>query len=196
MLGGSIDADLSAAHGAAVVGGAADRIIAAAALAHRYPNARIIFTGGSANLVSNDAKEADYAAPLFESLGISRDAPDDGAALAQHPGKRRILQGAGRARNRASDGCWSLRPFTCRARSACSARPDLTSRPIRWTGGSAAARIFSFSRSMERRAGARRPAVREWIGLIAYWATGKIDELLPGPAAEVEAAVATLKQSG
>jgi hypothetical protein len=24
-------------------------------------------------------------------------------------------------------------------------------------------------------------AVREWIGLIAYWATGKIDALLPGP---------------
>ena len=24
-------------------------------------------------------------------------------------------------------------------------------------------------------------AVREWIGLIAYWATGKIDELFPGP---------------
>jgi hypothetical protein len=24
-------------------------------------------------------------------------------------------------------------------------------------------------------------AVREWIGLIAYWATGKIDVLLPGP---------------
>jgi hypothetical protein len=23
--------------------------------------------------------------------------------------------------------------------------------------------------------------VREWIGLAAYWATGKIDTLLPGP---------------
>ena len=57
----SIDADLSAAHGTPVVRGAADRIIAAAALAHRYPNARVVFSGGSANLVSNDAKEADFA---------------------------------------------------------------------------------------------------------------------------------------
>jgi len=24
-------------------------------------------------------------------------------------------------------------------------------------------------------------AVREWMGLTAYWATGKIDSLLPGP---------------
>ena len=48
VLGGSIDPDLSAAHGTAVVRSAADRIIAAAALAHRYPNARIVFSGGSA----------------------------------------------------------------------------------------------------------------------------------------------------
>ena len=27
-------------------------------------------------------------------------------------------------------------------------------------------------------------AIREWMGLIAYRATGKIDELLPGPAAK------------
>src|SRR6186997_3548246 len=60
VLGGSVDADLSVAHGAAVVSGAADRVIAAAALAHRYPGARVLFTGGSGSLVSNDAREADY----------------------------------------------------------------------------------------------------------------------------------------
>jgi len=27
-------------------------------------------------------------------------------------------------------------------------------------------------------------AIREWMGLIAYRLTGKIDELLPGPAAK------------
>ena len=52
----SIEADLSAAHGTPVVRSAPDRIIAAAALAHRYPNARIVFSGGSANLISNDAQ--------------------------------------------------------------------------------------------------------------------------------------------
>ena len=37
VLGGSIDADLSEAHGGAVVRTAADRILAAAALARRFP---------------------------------------------------------------------------------------------------------------------------------------------------------------
>src|SRR4051794_19156518 len=72
VLGASIEADLSAAHGTAVVRSAPDRIIAAAALAHRYPNARVVFSGGSGNLISNDAKEADFAGAIFESLGISK----------------------------------------------------------------------------------------------------------------------------
>src|SRR5882757_656122 len=72
VLGGSIDADVSAAHGVAVVAGAADRILASAALARRYPDARIVYSGGSPNLRS-DAREADYAASLFESLGISKE---------------------------------------------------------------------------------------------------------------------------
>ena len=72
VLGASIEADLSAAHGTPVVRSAPDRIIAAAALAHRYPNAPILFTGGSANLISNDAREADFAGAVFESLGIAK----------------------------------------------------------------------------------------------------------------------------
>src|SRR5579864_9103421 len=46
ILGGSVDPDLSAAHGTPVIRSAADRIVEAAGLAHRYPNARILFTGG------------------------------------------------------------------------------------------------------------------------------------------------------
>ena len=72
VLGASIEADLSVAHGTPVVRGAPDRIIAAAALARRYPNARVVFSGGSANLVSNDAREADFAGAIFESLGVDK----------------------------------------------------------------------------------------------------------------------------
>src|ERR1700722_5130833 len=73
VLGGPIDPDLSIAHNTPVIRSAADRIVAAAALARRYPNARIIFSGGSADLIANDAREADYAGQIFESLGIGKD---------------------------------------------------------------------------------------------------------------------------
>src|SRR3954447_18006583 len=72
VLGGSIEPDLSVSHNTPVVRGAPDRIIVAAALARRYPNARVVFSGGSANLIANDAREADYAGAIFESLGIAK----------------------------------------------------------------------------------------------------------------------------
>src|SRR5580700_3207956 len=43
ILGGSIEPELSAAHGRAAVMYAADRLISVVALARRYPNARIVF---------------------------------------------------------------------------------------------------------------------------------------------------------
>ena len=50
--GRPVDSDLSVMYGMPVTVAGADRVIQAAALARRYPNARILFTGGSANLIS------------------------------------------------------------------------------------------------------------------------------------------------
>ncbi len=72
VLGGSVDTDLSAAHRTPVVAHAADRLFAPAELARRYPNTRVVFTGGTANLVSTDSREADYSAPILENLGIAK----------------------------------------------------------------------------------------------------------------------------
>src|ERR1700726_4526696 len=61
VLGGPIDPELSLAHDTAVFRGSVDRMIATAALALRYPKARIVYSGGNANLVFDDAaKETDY----------------------------------------------------------------------------------------------------------------------------------------
>ena len=100
VLGGPIDADLSVSHDTPVIRSAPDRIVAAAMLAHRYPNARIVFTGGSPNLISNDAREADFASRVFEGLGV------DKARLIMERRSRNTLenalftQGAGRAEAR------------------------------------------------------------------------------------------------
>ena len=184
VLGGSIDAELSAAHGVAVTSGAADRIIAAAALGHRYPKARIMFTGGSANLVSGDAREADYAASLFESLGISgerlimergsrnteENAEFSKAMAASKPGERWLLVTSAFHMPR-SIGLFRKAGFPVEAY------------PVDWRVGGPEYMLQFTSMSLY---GLERVnlAVREWIGLIAYWATGKIDDLLPGPAAD------------
>jgi uncharacterized SAM-binding protein YcdF (DUF218 family) len=53
--------------------------------------------------------------------------------------------------------------------------------PVDWRVGSRGD-LMTFSNAVLDGLGRTDTAVREWIGLIAYRLTGKIDELLPGPA--------------
>ena len=184
VLGASIEAELSAAHGAPVVRSAPDRIIAAAALAHRYPNARVVFSGGSANLISNDAREADYAGAIFESLGIAK------SRLTMERRSRNTLENAefSKALVAPKDGeRWLLvtsafhmpRSVGLFRKAGFAVEPY----PVDWRVGGPSDLLAFTSIAMD---GLARTdiAVREWIGLVAYRATGKIDELLPGPVAK------------
>lgn len=184
VLGASIDADISAARGTAVVRGAPDRIIAAAALAKRYPNARLVFSGGSANLVSNDAREADFAGEIFESLGV------DKSRLTMERQSRNTKENAdfSKALVAPKDGeRWLLvtsafhmpRSVGLFRKAGFAVEPY----PVDWrVGGRGDLKTFS---NVAVEGLARTDlAIREWIGLIAYRATGRIDELLPGPVAK------------
>jgi len=182
VLGGSIDPDISAAHGRAALTYAADRMIAAAALARRYPNARIVFTGGSANLVADDsAKEADYAMSLLESLGIPRE------RLTMERRSRNTQENAefSKALVNPKDGeRWLLvtsayhmpRSVGLFRKAGFAVEPY----PVDWRVGKPAD-LLTFSvfavNGLER----TDIAMREWIGLAAYRLTGKTDDFLPGP---------------
>ncbi|WP_089025347.1 YdcF family protein [Bradyrhizobium mercantei] len=179
VLGGSIDADLSVAHGTPVVRSAADRVIAAAALARRYPNARLVFTGGSANLISNDAREADYAAEMFESLGIpksrltierrSRNTVENAefskALVDPKPGERWLLVTSAYHMPR-SVGLFRKAGFNVEAY------------PVDWRVGDVFSPVTLAIEGLSR----TDLGTREWIGLVAYHLACKTDDLLPGPA--------------
>ncbi|XIA63083.1 YdcF family protein [Bradyrhizobium sp. TZ2] len=182
VLGASIEADLSAAHSTPVVRGAPDRIITAAALAKRYPNARVVFSGGSANLISNDAREADFAGAIFESLGV------DKSRLIMERRSRNTLENAefSKVLVAPKEGeRWLLvtsafhmpRSVGLFRKAGFAVEPY----PVDWRVGGRHD-LMSFSNVAVEGLGRTDIAVREWMGLIAYRATGKIDELLPGPA--------------
>jgi uncharacterized SAM-binding protein YcdF (DUF218 family) len=181
VLGGSIDVDVSAGRGVAVIASAADRILAAVALARRYPDARIVYSGGNPHLLSGDAREADYAASLFESLGISKErlimerrsrnteenAEFSMAIAAPKAGERWLLVTSAFHMPRAV-GLFRKVGFAVEAY------------PVDWRVGGREDLLRFTAISLE---GLDRVNVglREWTGLAAYWATGKIDRLLPGP---------------
>jgi uncharacterized SAM-binding protein YcdF (DUF218 family) len=180
VLGGPIDADLSAAHDTPVISSEPDRIVAAAELARKYPNARIVFTGGSPNLISNDAREADFAAEIFEALGIDKkrlilerrsrntyeNATFSKALVAPKPGERWLLVTSAfhmpRAVGLFRKAGFAVEPY-----------------PVDWRVGD---RVDPFVFSQAAIGLTRTDiASREWLGLLAYRLSGRTDALFPGP---------------
>lgn len=181
VLGGPLDADLSVAHGVPVISGAADRIIGAATLAQRYPNARIVYSGGSPNLLHNDAREADYATALFQGLGIaksrltmerqSRNTRENAEFSRQiakpKPGERWLLVTSAYHMPR-SMGVFRKEGFAVEAY------------PVDWKVG-AKEDLFKYYVVANDGLQLVDTGVREWLGLVAYRVSGRTDALLPGP---------------
>jgi uncharacterized SAM-binding protein YcdF (DUF218 family) len=181
VLGGAIAPDVSVARGVVALNGAAERITVAAELAHRYPNARIIFSGGTASLDPTAPLEAPLAVKEFEALGISHDRITaeeqsrntvENAAFSRlladpKPGERWILLTSAFHMPRAI-GAFRAAGF------------PIDAYPVNWrtTGAGDAARLFA---SPAEGLTMTDFAVHEWLGLVAYRLTGKTSVLFPGP---------------
>jgi uncharacterized SAM-binding protein YcdF (DUF218 family) len=181
VLGGPIDPDLSAAHGVPVTSAAADRLIMAAALGRQYPNLRIIYTGGSANLISGDAREADYAGQVFESLGTPK------AQLMMERRARNTLENAEYSKAIAAPKAgerWLLvtsayhmpRAVGVFRQAGFAVEPY----PVDWRVGGRGD-LLSFHKFAVDGLSNVEVSFREWLGLVAYRITGKTSELFPGP---------------
>lgn len=181
VLGGAIDPDLSAAHGQAVFTRSADRIVATAILARQYPKARIVFSGGNANLLADDfAKEADYALSALEELGVAKE------RLTAERLSRNTVENAEFVKTVANPKAgerWLLVTSAFHMPRSIGlfrrAGFPVEAYPVDWRASQSKA--FSFSSVAINGLERTDVAMREWIGLAAYWVTGKTDQFLPGP---------------
>lgn len=181
VLGGSFDTVVAGARQEIVLTEAAERLTEIAELARRWPNARIVFTGGSNALLYGGATEAELAARMFESFGIakervtleerSRNTVENARfvreLVAPKPGERWLLVTSAYHLPRAV-GCFRTAGFPVEAWPV----------DFRTRGPEDATRPFSSVSAGLRRADI---AVREWIGLVSYRALGYVDALLPRP---------------
>ena len=181
VLGGSVDPDLSAARGRTALPHAADRLVAVAELARQFPNARIVFSGGNANLVRDDtAKEADYAILVLENLGVPKD------RLTAERLSRNTIENAEFAKTVANPKAgerWLLVTSAFHMPRSIGlfrkAGFKVEAYPVDWR--TARSTTFRFSAAAIEGLELTNLAMREWIGLTAYWVTGKTDTFLPGP---------------
>lgn len=70
VLGGAFEQDLTAAWSQPQLNGYAERLTTFLALARKYPNLQLVFSGGAAAFDDQMLTEADIARDLFGSLGI------------------------------------------------------------------------------------------------------------------------------
>lgn len=181
VLGGSVDPELSAERHQPALGASAERLIAMADLAQKYPDAKLIFTGGSASLIDNAAREADVAAQVFDEMAVpkthlflereSRNTYENAlyskALVKPQPGEIWLLVTSAYHMPR-SVGIfrklgWAVVPYPV----------DYGVPP----GGGAAPGVF-----LDGLEGVSW-GLREWFGLVFYYGTGRTDALFPGPTA-------------
>jgi uncharacterized SAM-binding protein YcdF (DUF218 family) len=180
-LGGAFDTVVSPARGEVALNEAAERLTAVAELARRFPNARIVFSGGSGRIIYDGVTEAALAARLFESFGIARERivledksrdTDENARFTKEllqpkPGERWLLVTSAHHMPR-SIGVFRAAGFPVEAF------------PVDYRTRGAADLFRPFSTLGD---GLRRTdtATREWVGLVVYRMTGRTSELFPGP---------------
>ncbi len=70
VLGGAINVPMSTARDRPSINEAAERVTEMVALMHRYPDAKVIFSGGSGNPFDQTVKEADILRRLLADMGV------------------------------------------------------------------------------------------------------------------------------
>ena len=180
VLGGVISPEISAARGQISLDDAAERVTVPVELVRKYPSVRIVFSGGNASLFSG-LSEADFALSFFESLGVPRDritletksrntaenAVFTKRLIAPKPGEHWLLVTSALQMPRAI-GAFRQAGFPVEAYPVdyqTDGWEDLWGLPGSLMGG---------IRGLDT-------AVHEWLGLLAYWITGRIPVLFPGP---------------
>ncbi|MSP82037.1 MAG: YdcF family protein [Alphaproteobacteria bacterium] len=180
VLGGAILVQTSVERDAAQLNGYADRFTAFLALARRFPDAHLVFSGGSASILDPTLIESAVAAPLLESLGLtlgrvtfedeSRNTCENAAAtralVQPQPGETWVVVTSGFHMPRAV-ACfravgWDIIPYPTDYQTGGLAHQGVGLDPV---GGLKSLNL----------------AVHELLGLIVYRLAGMTEDLWPGP---------------
>lgn len=181
VLGGAFETEVTTTRRGMDLNQAADRFVEALRLAIRYPQAKILVSGGDGSL--SGAYEGDAAASIrfFEAFGIPRD------RLIVETTSRNTDENAQNSRELlASSGlgqCLLITSAFHMPRSVGLFRKagvDVAPWPVDYRTAGNLSFALDFTQPTLN-AQQMSTAVREWVGLAAYRALGRIDEIYPAP---------------
>ncbi len=185
ILGGAETRLVGSARKAPTLNEAGERLVEGAILALRFPQSRIAFSGGDAGILYKSDSEAAGAAALLGELGVPRDrliletnARDtyENALYLKRELEAEDAIGAGKR--------WLLITSAYHMPRAIGvfrqAGLDVEPWPVDYRTRGSQDLTRPFDKVSE---GLRRVdvATREWVGLLAYWLTGRSSALFPAP---------------
>jgi uncharacterized SAM-binding protein YcdF (DUF218 family) len=180
VLGGAIDTRQSLRLDQLALNGRGERITAFVALAKRYPEAKLVYSGGAGIFFDEALSEAEHAKPLLLALGVpearlmletrSRDTHENAAFTRElvqpAPGETWLLVTSAAHMPRAVGAFrhagWSIIPYPVDHR--------------RWGEGDE-----GFGQNLGRGLTLLSSALREWLSLAHYYLQGRTAALLPAP---------------
>ncbi|UCI17234.1 YdcF family protein [Mesorhizobium sp. B2-1-8] len=181
VLGGGFEGAINLARRGYELNSSGDRMVETAILARRFPRAKVVVSGGNGSLFLDGEGDADTAPRLLGSLGVSAD------RLVLEDKSRNTYENAVFSRElvKPKPGeTWLLVTSAFHMPRAKGLFDKAGFPTIPWpvdyrTTGKEGVGFFrdNAADSLEN----TTIAVREWIGLFAYWLSGRIDEPFPAP---------------
>ncbi len=178
VLGGGFDGKVSNARGIAELRASGDRFVEAVALARLYPQAMVVVSGGFGSLVQEGDSDATIAERFYPRLGLglgrlvvegeSRNTAENAAEVASLVGDRggRVLLVTSAFHMPRSVALFRRAGF------------EVVPWPVDYRSSGMSVGLIDFDNPVENLFTVTT-AMREWIGLVAYWMTGQIESPFP-----------------
>lgn len=181
VLGGGFEGGINLARGGYELNAGGDRMVETAVLARRFPDAKVVVSGGNGELFLDGEGDADTAPRLLGALGVaperlilenkSRNTYENAvftkALITPRPGETWLLVTSAfhmpRAKALFDKAGFATVPWPVDYR----------------TSGREGIGVFRDNPADSLQA--TTFAIREWIGLFAYWLSGRIDQPFPAP---------------
>ena len=154
------------------------RYVVLGELMRRYPDARVIFSGGSGILDTHALSEADVSKGIMEKLDLNV------GRVVFESNSRNTWENATNAKKLVQPKMaerWALLAPAAQMPRAVGAFRKIGWNVLPWPTDYIGGPPVWGPSSPIHRFGAINEAEHEWLGLIAYWLTDRSSELLPGP---------------
>lgn len=179
VLGGGFEGSINLARGGYELNAGGDRFVEAAVLARRYPEARIVVTGGASSLLLEGEGDADAAPRLLTALGVEPE------RLVLENRSRNTYENALFTREMVEPQAgetWLLVTSAFHMPRSVGLFRKAGFEVTPWPADYRTAGVETPGLAQDNVADSLRnltTAIREWIGLAVYYLTGRIDSILP-----------------